>query len=68
MSKKKSTQKYRINLDFLDTFRFGIIFGGLGIIFWGSINFIDVWTDHIILDVLIRSLFLVYVRRIDDFN
>ena len=46
MSKKNAKDKYGVDLDFLDIFRFGIILGAIGIMFWAFVNILDVWYDH----------------------
>jgi hypothetical protein len=61
MSKRKATKKYGIDLDLLDTFRFGIVLGAIGVILWGFINIIDVWVDHILLDILNSVIYFLFM-------
>ncbi len=64
MPKKKLNQKkenYGANLDVVDVFRFGIIVGSIGIIFWAFINILSVWVDHIFLDVLMTFVYCLFM-------
>jgi hypothetical protein len=61
MSKKKANDKYGMDLDVLDVFRFGIILGSIGVMFWAFINILSVWVDHIILDILMTSVYFLFM-------